>query len=71
MQLTKQEKNIISAFQGFQAKYRRIPSYMELAKECGYKSKGTISKHLDRLILKGVFQKVAGVSKSLRLVKQK
>ena len=68
MALTKKQRRMIDYIGSFQELNGYSPSYEEIAAGLGYRSKGTVHKHLKNLLEKGVITKEWNRSRSVEIV---
>jgi len=68
MALTKKQRRVIDYISSFQELNKYSPSYEEIAEGLGYRSKGTVHKHLKNLLDKGVITKEWNKSRSVEIV---
>ncbi len=68
MALTKKQRHVIDYISSFQELHGYSPSYEEIAEGLGYRSKGTVHKHLKNLLEKGVITKEWNKSRSIDIV---
>ncbi|MCH7495660.1 MAG: transcriptional repressor LexA [Candidatus Marinimicrobia bacterium] len=70
MVLTKKQRRVMDYIGSFQELNGYSPSYEEIAEGLGYRSKGTVHKHLKHLVEKGVITKQWNRSRSIELVSE-
>ena len=68
MVLTKKQRRVMDYIGSFQELNGYSPSYEEIAEGLGYRSKGTVHKHLKHLVEKGVITKQWNRSRSIEIV---
>ena len=68
MVLTKKQRRVMDYIGSFQELNGYSPSYEEIAEGLGYRSKGTVHKHLKHLVEKGMITKQWNRSRSIELV---
>ena len=68
MVLTKKQRRVMDYIASFQELNGYSPSYEEIAEGLGYRSKGTVHKHLKHLVEKGMITKQWNRSRSIELV---
>ena len=68
MALTKKQRYVIDYISSFQELHGYSPSYEEIAEGLGYRSKGTVHKHLKNLLEKGMITKEWNKSRSIDIV---
>ena len=70
MVLTKKQRRVMDYIGSFQELNGYSPSYEEIADGLGYRSKGTVHKHLKHLVEKGMITKQWNRSRSIELVSE-
>lgn len=70
MVLTKKQRRVIDYIGSFQELNGYSPSYEEIAEGLGYRSKGTVHKHLKHLVEKGMITKQWNRSRSIEIVSE-
>ena len=70
MVLTKKQRRVMDYIGSFQELNGYSPSYEEIAEGLGYRSKGTVHKHLKHLVEKGMITKQWNRSRSIELVSE-
>lgn len=70
MVLTKKQRRVIDYIGSFQELNGYSPSYEEIADGLGYRSKGTVHKHLKHLVEKGMITKQWNRSRSIEIVSE-
>ncbi|MCH7886734.1 MAG: transcriptional repressor LexA [Candidatus Marinimicrobia bacterium] len=70
MVLTKKQRRVMDYIGSFQELNGYSPSYEEIAEGLGYRSKGTVHKHLKHLVEKGMITKQWNRSRSIEIVSE-
>lgn len=70
MVLTKKQRRVMDYIGSFQELKGYSPSYEEIAEGLGYRSKGTVHKHLKHLVEKGMITKQWNRSRSIEIVSE-
>ncbi|MCH8287717.1 MAG: transcriptional repressor LexA [Candidatus Marinimicrobia bacterium] len=70
MVLTKKQRRVMDYIGSFQELNGYSPSYEEIADGLGYRSKGTVHKHLKHLVEKGMITKQWNRSRSIEIVSE-
>lgn len=68
MYITKKQKRILDYLRSYQRKNGVTPTYEEIAGHFGYRSKGTVHKHICNLQEKGLIRKHWNKSRSIELL---
>ena len=68
MALTKKQRRVMDYIGSFQELNGYSPSYEEIASGLGYRSKGTVHKHLKHLVEKGMITKQWNKSRSIDII---
>ena len=68
--ITKKQRKVVDFIDSFQEINGYSPSYEEIAEGLGYRSKGTVHKHLKNLLEKGFITKEWNRSRSVDIVPQ-
>jgi len=68
--LTKKQRRVMDYIGSFQELNGYSPSYEEIAEGLGYRSKGTVHKHLKHLVEKGMITKQWNRSRSIEIVSE-
>ncbi|MFQ6617845.1 MAG: transcriptional repressor LexA [Fidelibacterota bacterium] len=69
MFLTRRQREVLDFLEDWLDSEGYAPSYEEIAAHFGYRSKGTVYKHINNLMLKGVIKKGWNRSRSIELIK--
>jgi len=68
MYLTKKQKAILDFIKQYLSEHEVAPTYEEIARHFGYRSKGTVHKHITNLEEKGLIKKDWNRSRCLQIV---
>ncbi|MEJ2051427.1 MAG: transcriptional repressor LexA [Calditrichota bacterium] len=70
MYITRKQKAVLDFIKSYQVQYGIAPTYEEIATHFGYRSKGTVHKHITNLEQKGYIKKDWNRSRGIQVIEQ-